>query len=305
MRKLGIAAAGILLTCFLGSAVAGCFIGPGVLHPFKAPLSADRLAWTDEMLQRVRATRQDFIVQAPDGVTLRGWKIRVSSPNGNWVVLLHGQGDNRSGMGVFAEFLLRAGYSVVMMDSRAQGESGGDIATYGWTERNDVKAVVSTLEPSENPRHVFALGVSMGAAIALQSAAADPRIEAVVAEDPLANLREVSYDYAGFRRWPWLGKTLFRPAAITALYAIRSAGGFDPDEVSPEDAVAARAFPVLLICGTKDRTIPCRHAEMVFRAARGPKELWVVHGAHHASAYGQAPADYESRVLAFFGKYAS
>jgi uncharacterized protein len=305
MRKLRIVLLGMLLICFVGSAVAGYFVGPSVLHPWKLPLSGPRLAWVDQMLEQVHATRQDFMVQAPDGVILRGWKVRAPSPNGNWVLLFHGVADNRTGTGAFAEFLLRAGYSVLMMDSRAQGESGGDIATYGWLERNDTKAIVSALESSEHVRRVFALGVSMGAAIALQSAAADPRIEAVVAEDPLANLRAISYDYAGLHRSPWLGKTLFRPATITGLHAMATAGGFDPDQVSPEKAVAACAFPVLLICGTADRTIPCRHAQMVFDSARGPKELWIVQGAQHASAYGQSPAEYEARVLAFFSKYGS
>jgi hypothetical protein len=50
-------------------------------------------------------------------------------------------------------------------------------------------------------------------------------------------------------------------------------GGFRPDDVSPEKAVAARPFPIFLICGTRDHRIPGRHADRIYRAARGPKEL--------------------------------
>ena len=275
-------------------------MGPAALYPFRAPLDASRLALVNRMLVLTRATREDFTVHASDGTALRGWKLRSATSNGDWVLLFHGLGDNRAGTSAFAEFLLRAGYNVVMMDSRAHGESGGAIATYGWKERHDVSCVVSALESSEHIRHLFALGVSMGGAIALQSAAIEPRIERVVAENPFANLREVSYDYAGLRHWPVLGKTLFRPASIEAMRALAAAGGFSPDEVSPQQAVAARPFAVLLICGTADHTIPCRHAEMIYISARGPKELWVVEGAQHASAYGQDPAEYERRVLAFF-----
>src|SRR5207249_7226386 len=57
------------------------------------------------------------------------------------------------------------------------------------------------------------LGESMGAAIALESAGSDPRIAAVVAEASFANLREAAYDYAGLRKYPWLGKTLLSPFA--------------------------------------------------------------------------------------------
>jgi uncharacterized protein len=225
--------------------------------------------------------------------------MRPPEPVGDWVMLCHGVGDNRTGTLVYASFLLRHGYSVVMMDSRAHGSSGGDMATYGFKERYDTVAITDALYRTEKVRRLYAMGVSMGGAQVLVSAAAEPRISAVVAEDPFASLREVSYDYAGLHFSPMLGKTLFRPASIAAMHSMAKAAGFDPDEISPEHAVAARAFPVLLICGTSDTIIPCRHAEKIYDAASGPKELWVVQGAEHASAMGVDPAEYEARVIRF------
>ena len=280
------------------AALAGEFIGPGVLHP--ANLNPERLEQTAQMLERTGATKEDFDVRTPDGVELRGWKIRPPSPNGDWVLLFHGVSDNRSGVLGQAEFLLRHGYGVVMMDARAHGKSGGNMATYGWKERYDTVAITDALYSAERVRHLFALGVSMGASIALQSAAVEPRIEAVVAEDPFANLREVSYDYAGLDVSPLLGKTLLRPAVIITMHSVRKEGGFDPQDVSPEKAVTERPFPILLICGTRDHRIPCRHSERIYNAARGPKELWIVDGAGHAAAFGHAHAEYERRVIALF-----
>lgn len=279
------------------AAFVGREIGPGILHPMHP--NPDRAAETNAMLNRTGARKVDSTVQAPDGIELSGWKVYPPTPNGDWVLLFHGVSDNRTGVLGAAEILLRHGYSVVMMDSRAHGKSGGDMATYGWKERYDTVAVTNALYATEKVRHLFALGVSMGAAIALQSAAVEPRIEGVIAEDPFANLREVSYDYAGLQWSPFLGKTLFRVAAMAGLAALARAGGFSPEDVSPEKAVAVRAFPILLICGTRDRTIPCRHAERIYRAARGPKELWIVPGAKHASALGQDPTGYEQHVVHF------
>jgi len=145
----------------------------------------------------------------------------------------------------------------------------------------------------------------MGAAVVLQSAAVEPRIEAVAAESPFANLREVSYDYAGLGLSALLGKTLFCPAIIMAMDSIEREGGFNPDDVSPEKAVSERPFPVLLICDTLDHRIPCRHAKRIYEAARGPKQLWFVRGAGHAAALGYAPAEYERRVVGFFAAEAS
>lgn len=299
-RRVGLALLAVVIALPCVAAVIGRMIGPGLLHP--ANLNPARTAETAAMLERTGAARRAIEARAADGAILKGWKIAPVKPNGNWILLFHGISDNRSGVLGHAEILLRNGYSVVMMDSRGHGESGGDMVTYGWKERYDTVALVSALESRETVRHLGALGVSLGAAIALQSAAVEPRIEGVVAEDPFANLREVSYDYAGLDVSPLLGKTLFRPATIAAMDALAEAGNFSPDDVSPEKAVAVRAFPVLLVCGTEDHRIPCRHAERIYAAAIGPKELWIVEGAGHASALGHSPQEYEQRVVAFFRK---
>jgi fermentation-respiration switch protein FrsA (DUF1100 family) len=300
------------------AAVAGWLAGPAFLHPIRRELTPDLIREADASLAVTGSTREDFVVRAPDGAILRGWKVRPKNPNGNWVLLFHGVADNRIGVIGHSEFLLRAGYSVVMMDARAHGASGGPIATYGWLERNDTRAIIDALLLSEHlgaglaptagpaPRfHIFALGESMGAGLALQSAAADPRIEAVVAEASFANLREAAYDYAGLRKYPWLGKTIFAPGTWTLLYRDEKLAGFPVAEVSPVKSVAARPFPVLLICDEKDDALPCRHSEMIYAAARGPKQLWIVPGAFHTAAYGFFPEEFRRRVLTFFAEHSS
>ncbi len=321
-RLIGIALILLLFPPLL-AAVAGWLAGPAFLHPIRRELTPDLIREADASFAVTGATREDFDVQAPDGAPLRGWKVRPRNPNGNWVLVFHGVADNRVGVVGQSEFLLRAGYSILMMDARAHGASGGPIATYGWLERNDTRAIIDALLSSlmnpclsiqwhgpggpdcALPKRIFALGESMGAGIVLQSAAADPRIEAVVAEAPFANLREASYDYAGLRKYPWLGKTLFAPGTWTLLYRDEKLAGFPVAEVSPVKAVATRAFPVLLICDEKDVALPCRHAEMIYAAARGPKQLWVVPRAFHTAAYGFAPEEFRRRVLTFFATYAA
>ena len=282
------------------AAIAGWFVAPWFLHPMRRAVTADLIHNADIAFAQVHAKREDFPVVAREGVTLRGWKVRAAQPSGDWVLLFHGVADNRSGVLEHSLILLPAGYNVVMMDARAHGESDGAMATYGWIERHDTQAIIDALETSEHPRHLFALGESMGAGIALQSAAVDPRIEAVVAEAPFANLREASYDYVGLRRSPWLGKTLFAPGTWTMIYRAERIANLPAAEVSPMNAVAARAFPVLLICDGADVALPCRHTKMIFDAAIGRKEMWIVPDAYHTAALGYQPAEFRRRVLAFF-----
>jgi alpha-beta hydrolase superfamily lysophospholipase len=282
------------------AAAVGWVVGPSFLHPFRRELTPDLIQQADAAFSMMGTHREEFDVRAPDGVLLRGWKVRSTKPNGDWVLVFHGVADNRMGVLEHARILLLAGDNVVLMDARAHGASEGSMATYGWLERNDTRAIVDALEAEEHSRHLFALGESMGAGIALQSAAVEPRIEAVVAEASFASLREASYDYAGLRRYPWLGKTLLAPGTWTMIYRGESLAGFPAAEVSPENAVAARAFPVLLICDANDVALPCRHTQRIYAAARGPKQMWVVPGAYHTAALGYEPEEFRRRVLAFY-----
>jgi uncharacterized protein len=313
----------LLLTPPLFAAVIGWLTGPAFLHPIRRPLTPELIREADATFSLLHAEREDFDVRAGDGALLRGWKVRSAQPNGNWVLLFHGVADNRIGVLGQAELLLKAGYSVVMMDARAHGQSEGAMSTYGWLERNDTRAIVDALVSSERnffttvqmsspnlprtgigavppPMHIFALGESMGAGIALQSAAVEPRVEAVVAEASFANLTEAAYDYAGFRRYPWIGKTFFAPGAWMMVWRGQSLAGFPAAEVSPQKAVGARAFPVLLICDTADVALPCRHTQMIYDAARGTRQMWVVPHAFHTAAIAYQPEEFRRRVLAFY-----
>jgi hypothetical protein len=156
MRRLLYVLLAIFLILPIVAAGVGTQLGPVVLHP--ANLNPDRREETSAMLARTGAVKQDFVVRDTDGVTLKGWKVSPPRPNGDWVLLYHGVSDNRTGNLGHAEFLLRHGYSVVMMDSRAHGQSGGTMATYGWLERNDTRVIVDALYASESVRHLYALG---------------------------------------------------------------------------------------------------------------------------------------------------
>jgi alpha-beta hydrolase superfamily lysophospholipase len=285
------------------AAVGGWLVAPAYLHPIRRELTPDLVRDADATFSQLHTQREDFQVRASDGVLLRGWKVRVR-PSSNWVLLFHGVADNRAGVLEHARLLLQGGYNVVMMDARAHGASEGAMATYGWLERNDTRVIIDALQSADHPQHIFALGESMGAAIALQSAAVEPRIEAVVAEASFANLREAAYDYAGLRRYPWLGKTWFAPGTWTMISRGESIAGFPASAVAPDKSVSERAFPVLLICDGNDDTLPCRHTQRIYDAAIGPKQMWIVPGAFHTAALGYAPDEFKRRVLGFFGNYA-
>jgi len=218
---------------------------------------------------------------------------------------LHGQSDNRAGMLGNADMLLRNGYRVVLPDARAHGMSGGDIATYGLKEANDIRSWYDWIQRSGTSGCIDGLGDSMGAAQLLQSLSSVPDFCAVVAESPFSSFRQASYDRIGqeFGKGPWLGRTVLRPAVEAGFLYARLNYGLDLSQASPELSVCASNVPVLLIHGKKDTNLPPRHSESIVArcSTRRPAlELWEPMHAGHCGAAQAEPLEYERRVVGWF-----
>jgi fermentation-respiration switch protein FrsA (DUF1100 family) len=57
--------------------------------------------------------------------------------------------------------------------------------------------------------------------------------------------------------------------------------------------------PVFITHGVEDEIVPVSHAQILFKAADEPKELWLVPGMHHVGARDQDPDGYFVRIEAF------
>lgn len=93
------------------------------------------------------------------------------------------------------------GYRVVLVDLRGQGDSSGKHIGYGLIEHQDIIQLITALEARGMIAGRLALfGVSVGAVTALDTAAADSRVDAVVAVAPFTSFataaRGVGNDFA-------------------------------------------------------------------------------------------------------------
>jgi uncharacterized protein len=203
------------------------------------------------------------------GVQLGGWRCDARAPRRASLVFLHGISDNRvSGVGVIERFT-PGGFDVVMFDSRAHGESEGDACTYGYFEKQDLRHVIDSLSPGP----VVLMGMSLGAAVALQEAAEDPRIAAVVGVETFSDLRTVATERAPF---------FFTAGVVAGALALaEQQARFSVDAVSPLLAAAHVNAPVLLIHGDADAETRADHSRRVFAVLRGQRRLILVPGAGH------------------------
>jgi hypothetical protein len=282
-------------------AAVGLVMVQRALHPGRSRLTPLEQQQALATAARNHATLNNISILADDGVTLRAWSFLPSPANGDGVILLHGQSDNRAGMLGNADMLLQHGYAVLLPDARAHGESGGPIATYGVKEADDVRRWHEWLHSSLSPRCIDGLGDSMGAAQILRSLSAEPGFCAIVAESPFATFQEVAFDRLGqqFNAGTWLGRTLLRPALWAGLAYARLRYGVDLTKASPESAVVQTRVPILLIHGLADTILLPRQSELM-KAANPAVVLWELPAAGHCEASTVAPAEYRSRVLGWF-----
>jgi pimeloyl-ACP methyl ester carboxylesterase len=293
-----------LTLCTIG----GVTLADATLRPARRPLTEDEIAAVRDQTRTLDADLTDVSITTPDHATLRAWLIHPHRSNGDAVLLLHGLGDNRLGMLGYAQLLLAHGFTLLLPDARAHGQSDGPLATYGLLERDDIHQWSDFLETQiqsapAHPHCIFALGESMGAAQLLQSLDTHPSFCAVAAESPFANFREIAYDRMGqpFHLGPWVGRTILRPLVEIAFLRARFKYQLDMQNISPENSAAATTIPILLIHGEVDSNIPLRHSLRIHAHAPNT-QLWQVPIADHCGALSTAPQEFERRLLTWFSR---
>ena len=223
--------------------------------------------------QRRPMTRQpnrafDAVEFEGAGVKLKGWWFHAGAKRGT-VVFLHGLSDNRGTSVGIADHFLARGFDVVAYDSRAHGESDGEACTYGFYEKQDLRHVLDRVAA----RPIVLMGTSMGAGVALQAAAEDPRIAAVVAVSSFSDLRTAAAERAPF--------FASKGNIAEAFKLAEEQGKFRADDVSPMAAAARITAPTLIVHGDHDDETPPAHAQRIFAALHEPKRLILVPGGGH------------------------
>jgi fermentation-respiration switch protein FrsA (DUF1100 family) len=229
--------------------------------------------------------------RSASGATVRGWWCRVAD-GGRAVLLLPGVRANRLSMIERARFLRRAGYSVLLIDLQATGESSGDAITFGWRERFDVLAAAGFLRTVQHERRIAIIGSSLGGAAALL-ATPPLRVDALIVEAVYPTIEAATTNRLTRRLGP-LGSLLVRPF----LAQLRPRLGVTAGELRPIDHIAAITCPLFIISGSDDRYTTAGDTRALAARAHAPL-LWLVPRAGHVDLHRAALAEYERRVLAF------
>ena len=237
---------------------------------------------------------QEVGFRSTDGIPLKAWWIGKGGSS-RAALLVHGFGGDKSDPHIVetARVYHRAGFNVLMLDLRANGESEGERVTLGYREVRDVRAALSWLEGRGfDPPSVVLHGWSMGGATVVR-AAPGTGVAAVVEEAGYADLP------------PLLREQLPEASGLPAFF---NPGMFlmgkvfldiDPWAVRPKEEarrLSEEGVPFMIIHSRDDDVVPFEHAES-FAAAYPDAVFWELKGYDHVAAYTHP--QYRKRLLSF------
>ena len=232
-------------------------------------------------------------IPSSSGSLLSGWLLPASGPAG--IVLMHGRGGDRRSMLERAWFLQQAGYTALVFDFQANGESPGEHVTNGYLESLDARAAVRYLRSKLGSKPIGIVGYSLGGAAALLGPDGPLAVDAMVLEAVYPTIEEATANRIRLRLGPWSG---WLYPLFTWQFYLRL--GIASEDLRPIDRIGKVRCPLLVIAGGRDTRTTLEQSLRLFQAAPAPKRLWVVPGADHEDFYGRAPGEYRRRVLTFF-----
>ena len=227
---------------------------------------------------------------------VNGWLV-PSGKKGPCVLLMHGVRSDRRSMIERAYFLKSLGYTSLLFDFQAHGESAGDDITFGAREAQNAHDAVTFLQKTGSCTGIAAVGQSMGGAAALLGPSPLP-VKALVIESVYPTIEEAVGDrmqrYLG-TPGRWLAPLLYEQIPLRLHIPLRS--------LHPIDAVASVSCPIFVIAGAADTSTSSAESRRLFAAAPTPKQFWLIPGAGHVDLYKYAGKEYESRVGDFLELY--
>ena len=215
-----------------------------------------------------------------EDLALRAWMAEGDGERAAAVVV-HGLGDSLDSYVDIGGTLHHRGHTVLLLDLRAHGGSGGRLTTFGGHERQDVRAALGFLrERGLGERGFVLLGTSMGAVSVIHAAVGEPDVRAVVGEAPFDSYRGTVLHHARL----YYGLPEWFPLIPAAIRVAEWRANFDADDVDAVAAAGKLTAPLLLIRDGEDMRLPEEVVRRVYDAHPGPKTLWVAEGAGHSGA---------------------
>ena len=300
----------LLLICFLfgfiAANAAGLFMGDIIYNEMcvrHSRLHANNTGRWQQILENGKTSRnwQDIRMPSRFGYSLTGTFIPNPQTTDKTLIFLHGFSESRLAGLSYLNIYLNAGYNLLLVDSRAHGESGGLSVTWGVYEKHDVDQWVDWLRHRFPKGTIGMHGISMGAATALLHAGlneSNKRVAFYIADSAYSDLESLLADQMSQRlQLPGnIPPQVLLPYANAVTY-LRARFTFGA--ASPLRVVQQVTTPVLYIHGEADRLVPASMSQQLYSMTKGQRQIQLFPRADHVSSIYTDRSRYRTVVQGF------
>lgn len=295
----------VLLTAYICFRMAFYVRQKKIVGPdeYPVPPGKEYEPYRDEMIVWMKKTNamhhEEVYITSFDGISLYA-KYFEYSPDAPLEIMFHGyRGSAERDLCGGVQRCFDLGRSVLLVDQRASGHSGGNVISFGINEHRDC---LSWLEYAINRfgpgRRIILTGISMGATTVLLTAAYDlpDNVVCILGDCGFTSAKEIIKKVIRDMKLP--ADLLYPFVRLGA----KLFGHFDPDERTALDAVKKASKPIILIHGAADDFVPCSMSRQMYDACTGVKHYVEVPEAGHGAAFLVGREQYLRELRAFSKK---
>ena len=234
-----------------------------------------------------------------DDTELTGHMYRAENTK-RFIVAMHGWRSSwSSDFGMIAPFWHDNGCSVLYVEQRGQGNSGGDYMGFGMVERFDCLEWVKWLNANGAEGYpIYLAGISMGASTVLMASGCEElpeNVHGIMADCGFTSAKEIWKHVAEKKLRLSYG---LRKRQVDALCRARI--DMDADSYSTLDAMKTNKIPVMFVHGASDGFVPVEMTYENYEACTAPKKILISEGADHGMSYLLSRDEYEKTVKEFW-----
>ncbi len=211
-----------------------------------------------------------------DGLNLYGEYFDFG--NKKAVIIVAGRTDSLKYSYFFAEPYRESGYNVLVIDTRAHGESDGEVITLGHKESEDTIAWAKMIHDEYGIEKIILHGICIGSACSLYAMISDAcpeYIDGMVADGMFANFGDSFKNHMIEFKIP----TVLIYRIFTFMYKLKTGYSIT---TGPLEVIDQMHKPLLMLHSKEDNYSTPYYAEKLFEkcASKSKEIVWFPHGRH-------------------------
>lgn len=242
---------------------------------------------------------EDKWVQSEDGLKLHATWFPTDECK-KVVICFHGY--TSQGMSDYiglSGYYLKHGYSMLLVDERAHGQSEGKYIGFGCLDRLDaMKWIEQIIKDCGEDVQILLHGTSMGGSTVLMTSSLElpQQVKGIISDCAFTSPKEVfTHVLKNMIHLP-----AFPMMQISDLLNQQLAG-YGLDDCNAAREVQKAKVPILFIHGSADTFVPCSMCDEIYNNCASPRQKLVIEGAAHAESYYKDTQSYEKALDEFIG----